>query len=87
VARILRALNRVEEALALQQELQQALEISGESDGYVQEELGECLLALGKQAEAAPHFVHAYHALSKDPWLADNEPARLERLRTLAGIK
>jgi tetratricopeptide (TPR) repeat protein len=87
VARILRALNRVEEALAMQQELRQALEASGESDGYVYEELGECLVTLGNQAEAAPHFARAYHELSKDPWLVENEPARLERLRVQGGIE
>jgi hypothetical protein len=45
--------------------------------------LGECLLALNRQAKAGPYFALAYDELSKDPWLADNEPARLERLRQL----
>src|SRR5262249_2633861 len=31
----------------------------------------------------APSFVCAYELLSADPWLADADPARLERLRAL----
>lgn len=87
VARILRALNRVEEALVMQHDLRHALEASGESDGYVYEELGECLLALGNQTEAAPYFARAYRELSKDSWLAENEPARLERLQGQGGLE
>jgi hypothetical protein len=58
-------------------------ERAGTSDGYVREEIGECLLALGREAEARPHFARAWSLLSRNPWLAASEPARLERLRTL----
>ncbi len=83
VARILRALQRVPEALAMQQQILQQLAESGESDGFVQEELGECLLALGQPDQARPYFARAYAELSQDPWLAENESARLERLKQL----
>jgi tetratricopeptide (TPR) repeat protein len=83
VARILRTLNRVQEALVIQQQLRQQLAVSGETDGYVDEELGECLLVLGRPTDAAPHFARAHELLSQDPWLVANEPARLARLQAL----
>jgi tetratricopeptide (TPR) repeat protein len=88
VARTLRSMNRVEEALAMQRELLQEWEASGtEQDGSVFEELGECLQSLGKNDEAGPNFAKAYALLSKDPWLAANEPDRLKRLASLGGVK
>lgn len=86
VARILRALNRIDEALAIQRALQKELEQSSETDGYVQEELGECLFLLNRADEAQPHFAAAYQALAPDPWLTENEPARLERLYVLGKV-
>lgn len=83
VARTLRSLGRLEEALASQQALLAEHENAGGKDGYVYEELGECLLALNQQEKARPYFALAYDELSKDPWLADNEPARLARLKQL----
>jgi tetratricopeptide (TPR) repeat protein len=83
VARALRSLGRIEEALAIQRWLLEELNTTGETDGYVYEELAECLLALGKADEACPQFALAYAALSQDSWLAEGEPARLERLRKL----
>ena len=82
-ARTLRSLGHVEEALALQQELLREFDALGEQDGYVYEELAECLATLGRDDEARPYFAHAYETLSRDPWLAESEPARLERLRDL----
>jgi tetratricopeptide (TPR) repeat protein len=78
VARALRSLGRYEEALSIQRQLALL-----EHDGYVDEELGELLLALGRAAESKPHFAHAYAELSLDEWLAEHEPERLERLRVL----
>ncbi len=83
VARALRSLERFEEALTIQRELLAQLEQRGERDGYVHEELGECLLALGQPDAAQPHFALAFEALSADPWLVEHEPARLERLQLL----
>jgi tetratricopeptide (TPR) repeat protein len=54
VARALRALGRVDEALAQQQSLAADNAAAGVDDPYVDEELGECLLALGRADEARP---------------------------------
>lgn len=66
VARCLRSLNRIEEALSKQKALKDELESAGESDGYVYEEIGECLLALKRDDEAKPYFSKAYEILSAD---------------------
>jgi len=83
IARCLRSQGKLDHALAEQEALRVELEALGEADGYVFEELGECLLALGRGDEARPHFARAADLLAGDPSLAD-DPARLERLRSLA---
>lgn len=83
IARTLRSLGRVEEALRQQQALQEAWIPLGGSAGYTEEELGECLLALDRPDEARPYFAQAYAKLSQDAWLMATEPARLERLKRL----
>lgn len=82
IGRTLRALGRTEEALALQQSLLAAIS----EDGYVSEEIGECLVALGREEEARPHFRRAAELLSRNIWLEEREPERLERLRQLGGL-
>ncbi|MBV9786781.1 MAG: tetratricopeptide repeat protein [Chloroflexi bacterium] len=82
VARCLRSLGRVSEALAILRELEAEHAAVGGSDGYVYEELAECL-ALNQDPAAQAYFALAYAQLSADPWLAEAEPARLERLRLL----
>ncbi len=79
VARSLRSLERFSDAHAVQSQLQD----EGAVDGFVEEELGECLLALGRGDEAKPHFERAYGILSQDEWLLQNEPDRMQRLRSL----
>ena len=86
VARCLRSLGRLEEALAQQRDLLTEEEARGEAAGFTQEEIGECLLALGREAEAQPHFAQAYAALSGDAWLVAEEGKRLARLRQLGGV-
>jgi tetratricopeptide (TPR) repeat protein len=86
IARTLRSLERYGEALAEQRALLAENETAGTPDGFVEEEIGECLTALGRAGEAEPHFASAYSLLSKDPWLARDEPERLERLRRLGGV-
>jgi hypothetical protein len=54
-------------------------------DPYVDEELAECMLALGRDVEARPHFAKAAAGLATDSWLVEHEPARIARLRELAG--
>jgi len=84
VARCLRSLKRFEEALSIQMKLKEEFDFAGETDGYVFEEIGECLLALGRAEEAKPYFAHAYDELSKDDYLVKNEPARIDRLKELS---
>jgi tetratricopeptide (TPR) repeat protein len=86
VARCWRSLGRLEEALAAQRELLRQ-QTEGARDGFVLEEMGECLLALGRAEEARPFFAEAYAELSQDEWLMDNEPRRIERLKSLAAPK
>ena len=86
VARALRSVGRVGEALAMQQALLEEHAAAGSSDAYVEEEIGECLLALGRVAASRPHFARAYAALKDDPWLRDGEPERLARMARLAEV-
>ena len=67
-----------------QRELLKQHETAGTKDGYVCEELAECLWSLNRKKQARPFFAKAYAILSKDPWLAANEPERLARLKQLA---
>ena len=83
VARALRSLGRVDEALAKQQDLLCQHKQDGTQDGYVYEELGECLYALQRKDEAKPYFAMAYAELSQDSWLQANETERLARLKAL----
>ncbi len=85
VARALRSLGRIEEALAHQHALHEEWRAEGGSDGYVEEEIGECLLLLGRAGETRPHFARAHALLSADRWLVEHEAARLARLRELSG--
>ena len=99
VARALRALGRVEEALAIQQRLASEWAAAGQADVFVGEEIGECLLALGRESEARPYFAHAAESLAADATIAKQEPEllaadatiaaqepeRIHRLRRLAG--
>lgn len=86
VARTLRSMGRYDEALQMQQVNAERLAEAREPDGYVEEEIAECLLALEREAEARPHFARAYAQLASDPWLQRDEPERLERLARLGGI-
>ena len=84
VARTLRSLGRVSEALERQRALHAELTSARQEDGFVDEEIGECLLDLGHAAEARPYFAAAYAALSQDATLARYEPDRLRRLHDLS---
>jgi tetratricopeptide (TPR) repeat protein len=86
IGRVYRSLGRVEEALAIQQDLENEIKTRGlEPDGYVLEEVAECLLLLGRDDEARGYFASAYEVLSQDEWLMANEPARMTRIKELAG--
>jgi tetratricopeptide (TPR) repeat protein len=84
VARMLRALGRCEEALAEQRALSREYEAAGAEDGYVSEEIAECLLALGRDEEARAHFERAHRLLSADAHLVAAQASRLDRLARLA---
>ena len=83
VARAKRSLEQTEEALTMQQSLLEEHEAAGTRDGYVFEEIAECLLTLHRPDEARTYFMRAYQELSKDDWLRENESERLDRLKRL----
>ncbi len=84
VGRCLRALGRPAEALAIQERLAvQTAQAGDPEDGYGVEEMGECLLALGRADDARPYFARAAERLGADAWLAEHEPDRIDRLRRL----
>src|SRR5205814_2106155 len=56
------------------------------NEGYTEEEIGECLLLIARQAEASPHFARAWKLLHEDPWLSRDEPKRLERIMSLGQV-
>lgn len=80
VGRCLRSLGRVAEALAVQE----ALFASDPDDGFFQEELALCLVAQGRNGDAAPFARRAHELLSEDEWFVQNEPGRLETLWDIA---
>jgi tetratricopeptide (TPR) repeat protein len=84
VGRALRALNRTDEALAMQWSVHAECVAANDVDPYVCEELAELLTTKGDHAEAAKFAKVAYEGLSKDEWFVQNEPARLERMKQIA---
>jgi tetratricopeptide (TPR) repeat protein len=85
IGRAYRSLGRIDDALEMQRRLEREIDEQGlETDGYVYEEIAECLLLLGRDDEARPYFKRAHAMLSQDPWLVENEAARLQRLKELA---
>jgi tetratricopeptide (TPR) repeat protein len=83
VARCLRSLKRYEQALQLQQRLEQEWQAEGSADGYVFEEIAENLEALGRLEEATAYFRRAETELGKDPQFARENPARLARITAM----
>jgi tetratricopeptide (TPR) repeat protein len=83
IARCMRSQANFRGALVEQQALLAELEQLAETDGYVFEEIAECLLALGRSEEARPFFARAHDVLGSDPYLVADDPARIDRLRTL----
>lgn len=86
VARALRSLGRLNEALVMQLALEAVHQQIGSIDGYVFEEIGECLLALKRPDEAKTYFSRAYQVLAVDPWLVTHETERLNRLKSLGDV-
>lgn len=73
VGHCLRILDRAEDALVIQLNL-----IESGGDGYAYEEAGECLIALNRDKEAAPHFKRAAELLE-----GQIDESRLNRLKQL----
>jgi tetratricopeptide (TPR) repeat protein len=69
MARALRSLQRYQEALDMQRKLLKECEENFIQDGYVHEELGECLLALNQPDEAKQYFAKAHSIYRKTPGL------------------
>ncbi len=87
VAKAHRYLGKVDSALSMQLELEKEWQKVGEQDGYVYEEIAECLLTLKRDAEATKYFALAYQYLSQDPWLSRDEPQRLQRMKELGKVE
>jgi tetratricopeptide (TPR) repeat protein len=85
--KVLRTMNRTEEALAIQKSLLSELGIGGAKDGRLFEELAECLHTLKRESEAEIYFDLAYRELSNDEWVTDNQPVKLKRLKDLGKVK
>lgn len=86
VARALRSLERYDEALDIQTALRAENDSTGETDGYVYEELGELYLVKGKKEESRKAFAEAFAELSKDEWFVKNEAERLARIKKLGEV-
>jgi tetratricopeptide (TPR) repeat protein len=80
-SRMLRLLGRVDEAMATLRPALERLAREQKQDGWIIEEHAECLLTLGKSAEAAPHFAAAHALLAEDPWVLRHDPQKLDRLK------
>jgi tetratricopeptide (TPR) repeat protein len=81
IGRTYRAIGRLEEALQLQVDLEKESKVQ---DGYISEEIGECLLALDRKEESKPHFAKAYGLLKEDKYLQRFDAERLKRLSELS---
>jgi tetratricopeptide (TPR) repeat protein len=83
--RMLRMVGRPDEAFAKMQDIADELRGQNKTDGFVEEELAECLIAVGRASEAGPHAGSAWELLRSETWLAQQEPDRYRRIRELAG--
>lgn len=86
VARALRSLEKIDDAIEMQLDLLDEIEEKGlDDDGYIFEELGELYLIKENIEESKKYFRRAYKLLSKDKWLVEYEKERLDRLKELGG--
>ena len=85
VAKVLRVIEHTEEALDMQRKLFEEYHGEGKRNGYVYEEIAECLLVMGQAEEAEGWFAAAYAELSKDPRIARDQN-RLNRLKELGAV-
>ena len=85
VAKVLRVIEHTEEALEMQRKLFEEYQAEGKRNGYVYEEIAECLLVIGQEQEGQEWFAAAYAELSKDPRIL-REQVRLNRLKELGQV-
>jgi len=85
VAKVLRVIQHTEEALEMQRALFEEYQAEGKRNGYVYEEIAECLLVMGQEQEAQEWFAAAYAELSKDPRVVRDQN-RLNRLKDLGQV-
>ena len=85
VAKVLRVIEHTEEALDMQRKLFEEYQGEGKKNGYVYEEIAECLQVMGQAQEAEGWFAAAYAELSKDPRIARDQN-RLNRLKELGAV-
>jgi tetratricopeptide (TPR) repeat protein len=83
IARCLRLLGDADEALATITPVHAKLQSAGQRDGWISEELGECLLAKGNVREARPHLQAALELLSQDSWVLSNDAKKIGHLKDL----
>jgi tetratricopeptide (TPR) repeat protein len=85
VGRTYRSMEKIDDALKIQHELENEIDQKGiAKDGYVYEELGELYLIKLDDEKTKHYFKLAYDNLSEDPWLQNNESKRLVRLKELS---
>lgn len=87
IARVLRSLNRISDAIVFLEHLLRDQAAEGIKDGRVYEEIAECFHAVKRPDDAQPYFAMAYEALAKDEWIKDNESDQLRRLKDLGKVK
>jgi tetratricopeptide (TPR) repeat protein len=80
VAKYLRRVGRVDEAINILRPIDASLAKKGERDGFIEQEVAECLLAQGKATEAKSHAGEAYR-LSQIKWVVELDSAGLERMK------
>jgi len=85
IAKVLRAIDHTEEALEMQRALFEEYQADGKRNGYVYEEIAECLLVLSQEHDAQEWFAAAYVELSKDPRVTRDQN-RINRLKELGQV-
>lgn len=83
----LRKLKRFEDALAVQKQLEKEWNETDEIDARVLEEIGACLLALGRREESQPYYARAYTEYISRYRMSNGERRRIEIFRILGGIE
>ncbi|MFD2261851.1 tol-pal system YbgF family protein [Lacibacterium aquatile] len=85
IARTLRALGRIDEALTLDLQLVKDAADMGDEPSFVFEELAELYDAKGDKTQSAAYAAKALNRLRSDSFFVKDEPVRLKRLEVLAG--